>query len=71
MLTLLGLNIKKLFRFYDGKLVDRFWSAPNDIKPQQFSKPSAKRLSKKGTKTNNRIKEGIRKNKLKEDVSPN
>ena len=71
MLTLLGLNIKKLFRFYEGKKIDRFWIAPSDLKPQEFKKPSAKRLSKKGLKANKRMKDGIEKSKIKEAVLPN
>ena len=65
MLTLLGLNIRKLFRFYEGKCIDRFWTAPSDMKPQEFKKPSAKRLSKKGQKTNKRMRDGIEKGKTK------
>ena len=48
MMTFLGLNIKRLFQFFKtGKLL-QFWVAPEDLQPQEFKKPSAKRLSKKG-----------------------
>ena len=69
MLTLLGLNIKKLFRHYEGKLSDRFWVAPDDLEPQKFAKPSWKKLSKKGIKTNAKMKEGIERAKQKGDES--
>lgn len=52
MLVLLGLNIKKLFKFYETNTLPKFWIAPNDLKAQSFNKRSAKRLSKKGSKIN-------------------
>ena len=55
MLTFLGVNIKKLFDYYSTNKQPKFWIAPNDLKPELFKKPSAKRLSKKGTKINNNI----------------
>lgn len=55
MLVLLGLNIKKLFKYYETNSVPKFWTAPDDIKPQIFKKPSAKRLSKKGSKINAKL----------------
>ena len=54
MLVLLGLNIKKLFNFYSTNHFPKFWSLPDNLLPQQFKKPSAKRLSKKGIKVHNR-----------------
>lgn len=54
MLVLLGLNIKKLFNFYSTNHFPKFWSLPDNLLPQQFKKPSAKRLSKKGIKAHNR-----------------
>ena len=45
MLTFMGYNIRKLFRFFNGKLKMTYWTAPKDLKPEQFNKPSAKRLS--------------------------
>ena len=53
MLTVLGYDIRKLFRYFDGKWKSGYWQAPKDIKPEKFKKPSAKRLSnrvKKETK---------------------
>lgn len=57
MLMVLGYNIRKLFRYYNGKLKLKYWKAPGDIEPEKFKKPSAKRLSnrvnKKKIKTKN------------------
>lgn len=53
MLVLLGLNIKKLFNFYSTNHFPKFWSLPDNLLPQQFKKPSPKRLSKKGIKVHN------------------
>jgi len=53
MLTVLGYDIRKLFRYFDDKWKSGYWQAPKDIKPEKFKKPSAKRLSnrvKKETK---------------------
>ena len=36
-------------------LIRNFYVAPCDLKPQTFKKPSAKRLSKKGSKINAKI----------------
>lgn len=47
MLTILGLNIRKLFRFFEGKVKIIYWTAPQDLKPQELKKPSAKKLAKK------------------------
>lgn len=55
MLELIGLNINKLFKFYETNSYTKFWVAPCDLKPQTFKKPSAKRLSKKGSKINAKI----------------
>lgn len=54
MLTFLGYNIRKLFRFYDGKLKKDFWKAPENIQPEQFKKPSARRLTNKVNKKKNK-----------------
>ena len=59
MLTSLGYNIRKLFRYYSGKLKLAYWKAPIDIDPEVFKKPSAKRLS-------NRINKKKLKNKNQE-----
>ena len=50
MLVLLGLNIKKLFNFYSTNKFPKFWIPPENLESQEFKKPSAKRLSKKGTR---------------------
>lgn len=55
MLTALGLNIRKLYGFYAIGRLPSFWVAPADIKPQEFKKPSAKRLSKKGRRINEKL----------------
>ena len=52
MLTALGLNIAKLIRFYETGKLNKYWDAPNDLEPEQFKKPSWKRLAKKGIKIN-------------------
>ena len=55
MLTFLGLNLKRLFKFFETGVVLSYWAAPPDLQPEEFKKPSAKRLSKKGEKTHNKI----------------
>lgn len=50
MLTILGYNIRKLFRFYSGKAKLTYWTAPADLQPEKKKKPSAKKLSKKASK---------------------
>ena len=52
MLSLLGLNIAKLFRFYESGKTNKYWIAPIDLQAETFAKPSAKRLSKKGERIN-------------------
>lgn len=54
MLVCLGVNIRKLFKFFDNKLDLTFWKAPQDIKVESFKKPNAKRLSNKANKKNNK-----------------
>ena len=54
MLVILGLNIKKLFNFYSTNKFPKFWIPPENLKSQEFKKPSAKRLSKKGTRIHNK-----------------
>lgn len=55
MLVLLGLNIKKLFKFYETNSVPNFWVAPPDLTSQMIRKPSAKKLSKKGKRINSKM----------------
>lgn len=50
MLVCLGYNIRKLFKHFDGNAKFDYWKAPDNIKPETFKKPSAKRLSKKASK---------------------
>lgn len=50
MLTFLGYNIRKLFRYYDGKAKFTYWKAPDNLLPEIKKKPSAKRLSNKSKK---------------------
>ncbi len=57
MLNFLGLNIAKLFRFYDTGTINKFWTVPENLEPEKFKKPSWKRLAKKGRKLNIKIKE--------------
>ena len=47
MLTFLGYNIRKLFRFYDGKAKFEYWKAPENLKAEEFKKPSYKKLNKR------------------------
>ena len=50
MLTFLGYNLRKLFRFFEGKAKFNYWVAPPDLKPEEKKKPSAKRLANKVNK---------------------
>ena len=52
MLTALGLNIAKLIRFYETGKLNKYWVAPSNLEPENFRKPSYKRLAKKGIKIN-------------------
>ncbi len=47
MLTFMGYNIRKLFRFFEGNLKMDYWKAPEDLQPEKFKKPSPKRLANK------------------------
>lgn len=59
MLNFLGLNIAKLFRFYETGKLNKFWIAPDNLEPETFKKPSWKRLAKKGRKLNIMMKENM------------
>ena len=61
MLNFLGLNIAKLFRFYETGKLNKFWIAPDNLEPETFKKPSWKRLAKKGRKLNIKMKENMSK----------
>ena len=50
ILTFLGYNIRKLFRYFNGTEKSTYWQAPPDLATEKFKKPSAKRLSNKATK---------------------
>lgn len=58
MLYFLGLNIAKLFRYYEVGKLNKYWVAPENLKAQATKKPSAKKLSKKGKKINLKSYEG-------------
>ena len=57
MLTYLGYNIRKLFRYFSGKAKFNYWVAPDNLNAELKRKPSAKRLANKANtqkkKTNN------------------
>ena len=59
MLNFLGLNVAKLFRYYETGKPNRFWVAPDNLEPEVFKKPSWKLLAKKGRKLNAKMKENI------------
>ena len=65
MLNSLGLNIAKLFRFYDTGKLNAFWTAPKDLEQEQFKKPNQKRLVKKGHKINKSMLENCENAKQK------
>jgi len=57
MLYCLGLNIRKLFRFYRKKARFEYWKAPEGLKPESFKKPSAKRIGNRMGKRQPRAKQ--------------
>lgn len=57
MLTALGLNTRKLFRFLDGKNPFTYWRAPEGLQPETFKKPSAKRLANRILAAKKRVKQ--------------
>ena len=63
MLYFLGLNLAKLFRFFQTGSLNRFWKAPVSLGPEEFRKPSARKLSKKGKKINQRVLESMERRK--------
>ena len=44
MLYCLGLNVRKLFRFFQGKAKFGYWKAPEGLVGESFKKPSVKRI---------------------------
>ena len=61
MLNFLGLNIAKLFRFYETGNINKFWIAPENLESEVFKRPSWKRLAKKGHKLNMKMKDNMAK----------
>ena len=61
MLNFLGLNIAKLFRYYETGTLNKYWIAPDNLEPEIFKKPSWKRLARKGRKLNIKMKENMNK----------
>ena len=61
MLNFLGLNIAKLFRFYETGNINKFWIAPENLESEVFKRPSWKRLAKKGRKLNIKMKDNMAK----------
>lgn len=59
MLNFLGLNIAKLFRFYETGNINKFWIAPENLESEVFKRPSWKRLAKKGRKLNSKMKDNM------------
>lgn len=55
MLMFLGLNIKRLLKYYQTGKKLSFWKAPSDLEPESFKNPSAKRLSRKGEKLHDNL----------------
>ena len=52
MLNSLGLNIAKLFRYFETGKLNSFCKAPDNLEPEIFKKPNQKRLAKKGSRIN-------------------
>ena len=50
MLYCLGLNIRKLFRFYGKKARFEYWKSPEGLKAESFKKPSVKRIENRMAK---------------------
>ena len=51
MLVCLGYNIRKLFKYINGKSIFNYWTAPANLKAEIPKKPNAKRLTRKANKT--------------------
>lgn len=73
MLKIMGHNVRKLMRYYDGDLDLQYWHAPDNIEPERRKKPSAKRLTnrvnrKKHKSPNQLSKESYRGNYKKRGV---
>lgn len=46
-LTALGRNIRKYFRFLEGRSTFTYWTAPEGLVAEEMKKPSAKRLCRR------------------------
>lgn len=57
MLTYLGLNTRKLFKYLDGKDPFTYWKAPKDLQAETFKKPSAKRIANRMATWKKRVKQ--------------
>ena len=65
MLTFLGFNIRKLFKFYSGNLKTDYWKAPPEMQPETFKKPSAKRLANSVNRHSLKSKNAVAKDSYK------
>ena len=65
MLTFLGFNIRKLFKFYSGNLKTEYWKAPPEMQAETFKKPSAKRLANSVNKRSKKSKNAAVKDSYK------
>lgn len=65
MLVILGYNLRKLFRHYQGKKELKMWTPKEVIAPEEFRKPSAKRLTNKVRKKASKSKNQEARDKYK------
>ena len=54
MLLCMGSNIRKLFKYFGNNLKLTFWEVPENVKKDEFKKPSPKKLSKNANKVKNK-----------------
>lgn len=54
MLLCMGSNIRKLFKYFGNNLKLTFWKVPENIKKEEFKKPSPKKISKNANKVKNK-----------------
>ena len=58
VLTFIGYNLRKLFKYYSGNLSTKYWIAPDGLEEEHFKKTSPKKTKnhiKKRKKTSNQI----------------
>ena len=65
MLTFLGYNLRKYLRYSQSGIKKKYWIAPENLEPEKFKKPSAKRLANRVSKrleksTNQQAKESYK-----------